>query len=342
MTIRVSIDASGGDKGIPVTVNAGIQALGLFLDLHVIFVGDKESISLELEKFSFDQSVKSRISIVHASEIVHMHESPSSALRKKKDSSMRVAINLVNENKADACISAGNTGALMAISRFVLKTIKGVDRPAIMGRMPTTTGHTHMLDLGANIDSSPQSLLEFAILGSIAVQYTENISRPTVGLLNIGEEEIKGNENIKKTSELLKESNLNYVGFIEGNDIYEGKVDLVVCNGFEGNIALKASEGVAKLMSHYLKKSFNKNWITRIVAIIAYPVLKDFKSSLNPGLYNGASFLGLKGIVIKSHGGADAFSFLQAIREAYLESQVNITDKISDKVSEELQKDQLN
>ncbi len=336
MSIRVSIDASGGDFGIPVTVSAGIESLGIYPDLSVIFVGDKNSINAEMEKLECNAELQSRINVVHASEVVYMDESPSSALRNKKDSSMRVAIDLVNNGDADACVSAGNTGALMAISRFVLKTIKGINRPAIMGRMPTTTGHIHMLDLGANIDSSPKSLVEFATLGSVAVQHTENIASPTIGLLNVGEEEMKGNENRKMTAELLKESSLNYVGFIEGDDIYMGTVDLVVCDGFEGNIALKASEGVATLMSHYLKKSFNKNFLTRIAALISYPVLKDFKSSLNPGLYNGASFLGLKGIVIKSHGGANTFSFLQAIKEAYLEAQVIITEKISESVSEKL------
>ena len=341
MTIKVSIDASGGDKGIPVTVSAGIQSLGCFSDLHVIFVGNEESINTELQKNILNKNIQSRISIVHASETISMHESPSLALRNKKDSSMRVAINLVKDGKADACVSAGNTGALMAISRFVLKTISGISRPAIMGRIPTTNGHTHILDLGANIDSKPDTLVEFAILGSTAVKYTENISSPTIGLLNIGEEEIKGNENIKQTAELLKQSKLNYVGYIEGDDIFKGKVDLVVCNGFEGNIALKASEGVAKMMSHYLKKAFTKNIFTKVGAIIVSPILKDFKASLDPGLYNGASLLGLKGVVIKSHGGADTFSFLQAIKEAYIEAQVIITEKISESVSEQLELQKL-
>ncbi len=337
MTIRVSIDASGGDHGIPVTIEAGIKALGKFKDLHLFFVGDEASIKAELLKYSNSKKISKRFSIVHASEVVAMNEAPSVALRKKKDSSMRIAINLVKDGEADACVSAGNTGALMAISRFVLKTIKGIDRPAIMGRMPTMTGHTHMLDLGANVDSNPEALLEFATMGSIAVQYTEDIPAPTVGLLNIGEEEMKGNDKIKKTAELLKESNLNYTGFVEGDDIYKGSVDLVVCDGFEGNIALKASEGVASMMGHYLKLAFTKNILTKIVALIAKPVLKDFKSSLDPGKYNGASLLGLKGIVIKSHGSADAFSFFQAIKEAHIEAHAKITEKISNQVSLELE-----
>ena len=301
MTIKVSIDASGGDHGIPVTIEAGIKALREFKDLHLFFVGDDSAIQKELLQHSSAKNLSKRFTVTHASEVVAMNESPSIALRKKKDSSMRIAINLVKDGQADACVSAGNTGALMAISRFVLKTIKGIDRPAIMGRMPTMTGHTHMLDLGANVDSKPEALVEFATMGSIAVQYTEDIPAPTIGLLNIGEEEMKGNEKIKKTAELLKASNLNYTGFVEGDDIYKGSVDLVVCDGFEGNIALKASEGVASMMGHYLKQAFTKNTFTKIVALIASPVLKDFKSSLDPGKYNGASLLGLRGIVIKSH-----------------------------------------
>ena len=334
--IRVSIDASGGDHGIPVTTQAGILALGEFDDLHISFVGDESALKAALAEHLQNNQLNNRFSIVHASEVVAMDEAPSQALRKKKDSSMRVAINLVKEGQADACVSAGNTGALMAISRFVLKTIKGIDRPAIMGRMPTMTGHCHMLDLGANVDSSPEALLEFATMGSIAVEQTEHSSAPTIGLLNVGEEEVKGNEKIKKTAELLKASGLNYHGYVEGDDIYKGSVDLVVCDGFEGNIALKASEGVASMMSHYLKRAFTKNLITKLMALIAKPVLKDFKASLDPGKYNGASLLGLKGVVVKSHGGANADSFLAAIREAHAEAHAKIIDKISDKVSQEL------
>jgi len=275
--------------------------------------------------------------IVHTDCCVPPNERPVVALRKLKNSSMRLAINSVKEGVASAVVSSGNTGALMATSKFVFKSIKGIDRPAIMGRMPTMTGHTHMLDLGANVDSKPEALVEFAVMGSIAVEHTENITAPSVGLLNIGEEEMKGNDNIKKTSELLKASNLNYVGFIEGDDIYKGTVDLVVCDGFEGNIALKASEGVAAMMGHYLKQAFTKNIFTKIVALIATPVLKDFKSSLDPGKYNGASLLGLRGIVIKSHGGANADSFFQAIKEAYLEAHAKIIEKITAQVSLELE-----
>jgi glycerol-3-phosphate acyltransferase PlsX len=340
MTIKVSIDASGGDYGIPVTIVAGVKALGAFKDLQLTFVGDKPTIEAELKKHTSFNKTSSRIKIVHASEVVLMSDSPAIALRKKKDSSMRIAINLVKLKEVDACVSAGNTGALMAISRFVLKTIKGIDRPAIMGRMPTMTGHTHMLDLGANVDSSPQVLVEFATMGSITVEHTEGIARPTVGLLNIGEEDIKGNSKIKKTSELLKASNLNYTGFVEGDDIYKGTVDLVVCDGFEGNIALKASEGVAEMMGCYLKRAFTRNWLTKIIALIAMPVLKDFKASLDPSKYNGASLLGLRGIVVKSHGSASSDSFFIAISEAYVEANAKIIDKISAQVAQELKKNE--
>ena len=336
MAIKISIDVSGGDHGTLATIPAGLKALEAFADLQLHFVGDKSAIQAALNKHSKSQTLSNRFKVTHASETIAMHESPAIALRKKKDSSMRLAINLVKNQETDACVSAGNTGALMAISRFVLKTIKGIDRPAIMGRLPTIAGHTHMLDLGANIDSKPEALVEFAVMGSIAVQHTENIAQPTVGLLNIGEEEIKGNEHIKKTAELLKASSLNYSGFVEGDDIYKGSVDLVVCNGFEGNIALKASEGVANMMGYYLKTAFNKNIFTKIIALIAIPVLKDFKSSLDPGKYNGASLLGLRGIVVKSHGGADADAFFYAIKEAYLQAHAKITQKISNQVSSEL------
>ena len=301
------------------------------------FVGDEAGIKNELNKNSSYSNFADRIDVTHASEVINMSDSPSVALRHKKDSSMRIAINLVKNGDADACVSAGNTGALMSIARFVLKTIKGVDRPAIMSAVPTLTGPTHVLDLGANIDSRPSTLLQFAIMGSIAVQNTENIENPSVGLLNVGSEELKGNEKSQETSELLKNSSLNYIGFVEGDDIYKGNVDVIVCDGFEGNIALKASEGVAKMFSYFIKKSFNKNLFTKLVALIAQPVIRDFKSKVDPGKYNGASLLGLKGVVVKSHGNADVDSFFQAIKEAYLEAHAKITDKISTQLTRELE-----
>ena len=336
MTIKVSIDASGGDFGFPVTVKAGINALGIYNDLHLHFVGDEEGIYKELNKHSIYKTFLDRISVKHASEVINMDDSPSTALRHKKDSSMRVAIDLIENGTVDACVSAGNTGALMAIARFILKTIEGVDRPAIMGSIPTVNGHIHVLDLGANVDSKPETLLQFAIMGSIVVQDTENISNPTIGLLNVGVEEMKGHDKIQDTAELLKESSLNYSGFVEGDDIFKGVVDVVVCDGFEGNIALKASEGVANMFSHLIKKSFNKNLLTKLVAIFAKPVMNNFKSQVDPGKYNGASLLGLKGVVVKSHGNADVDSYFQAIKEAYLEAHAKITDKISTQLTREL------
>ncbi len=337
MSIKVSIDASGGDFGFPVTINAGINALKAYDDLLVNFVGDKNGIERELNNNSLYSRLSDRIFITHANEVINMDDSASEALRHKKDSSMRVAINLVKDGEADACVSAGNTGALMSIARFVLKTISGVDRPAIMSAVPTLKGPTHVLDLGANIDSKPSTLLQFAIMGSIAVQNTENIDNPSVGLLNVGTEELKGNEKSQQTSELLKNSSLNYVGFVEGDDIYKGNIDVIVCDGFEGNIALKASEGVAKMFSHFIKKSFTKNFFTKLVSILVKPVIKDFRSKVDPGKYNGASLLGLKGVVVKSHGNADIDSFQQAIKEAYLEAHAKITDKISEQLTRELE-----
>ena len=337
MTIKVSIDASGGDFGFPVTVKAGINALGIYKDLHLNFVGDEKGIQNELNNHSIYKTFLDRISITHTSEVISMDDSPSTALRHKKDSSMRVAIDLIENGTVDACVSAGNTGALMAIARFILKTIEGVDRPAIMGSFPTLNGHIHVLDLGANVDSKPETLLQFAFMGSITVQNTENIPNPTIGLLNVGVEEIKGHDKIQDTAELLKASSLNYSGFVEGDDIYKGVVDVIVCDGFEGNIALKASEGVANLFSYFLKKSFNRNLLTKIVALLAKPIMNNFKSHVDPGQYNGASLLGLKGVVVKSHGNADVDSYFQAIKEAYLEAHAKITDKISAQLTRELE-----
>lgn len=249
---------------------------------------------------------------------------------------MRVAINLVRDKRAQACVSAGNTGALMAISRFVLKTLPGIDRPAIISTLPTSKGHTHMLDLGANVDSSAENLFEFAVMGAVLTSAVENIDNPTIGLLNIGEEEIKGNEVIKEAARRLQSSDLNYIGFIEGDGIFRGDADVIVCDGFIGNIALKSGEGVAKMISHYMKDAFNRNWLTRLAGLIAMPVLKSFKHRIDPRRYNGASLVGLQGIVIKSHGGADVLAFRQAIHEAVLEVKKNIPERISSQLDKYL------
>lgn len=277
---------------------------------------------------------KGRISIQHASQVVEMDEAPQKALKNKKDSSMRVAINLVQEGKADACVSAGNTGALMATARFVLKMIPGIERPAIISTLPSTFGHTHMLDLGANVDSSAEQLYQFAVMGEEVVKAVEKIERPRIGLLNIGEEDMKGNEQVKAAAKLLENSGLNYIGYVEGNSINAGsvKVDLIVSDGFVGNIALKSIEGAAKMIGSKLKDSFSQNWLTKLAGLIAYPVLKRFKDSIDPRLYNGASFIGLRGLVIKSHGGADALAFETAIHLAEVEVAQGVIRKISEKL----------
>lgn len=275
-----------------------------------------------------------RISIQHASQIVEMDEPPQKALKNKKDSSMRVAINLVKDGKADACVSAGNTGALMATARFVLKMIPGIERPAIISTLPSVFGHTHVLDLGANVDSSAEHLYQFAVMGEEVVKAVENIERPRVGLLNIGEEDMKGNEQVKAAAKLLENSGLNYIGYVEGNSINAGnvKVDLIVTDGFVGNVALKSIEGAAKMIAVKLKETFSRNIFTKLAGLVVYPVLKLFKDSIDPRLYNGASFIGLRGLVIKSHGGADALAFETAIHLAQVEVEKDVIRKISEKL----------
>lgn len=324
----------GGDHGIPVTVPASLKALSEFSDIHIILVGQQAALEAELKNHSYDAS---RITVVHAEQVVEMDDLPSKALRNKRQSSMRIALNLVKEDEANACVSAGNTGALMAVSKFVLKTLPGIDRPAICTSMPTMQGHVHVLDLGANVGADGESLAQFAIMGSVLAEAVDNHPSPRVGLLNIGEEEIKGHQRIKDANELLKKSSINYVGYVEGDEIYKGNVDVVSCDGFDGNIALKSSEGVAKMIAFYLRQAFKKNWLTKLAGLLAYPVLKAFKEKVDPRRYNGASFLGLKKIVIKSHGGADAFSFYHAIAEARLEVQKNVPQLISQKVREVLE-----
>ena len=327
MDITVAIDAMGGDHGPRVTIPAALDLLKLDSKVKIILVGLTDAIEAELS--ANKAKVDSRLSIHHASELVLMDESPQSALKNKKDSSMRVAINLVKSGDASACVSAGNTGALMATARFVLKTLPGIDRPAIAGILPNKHGITYMMDLGANADCTPEHLLQFAIMGSVLVSCVEQKAHPTVGLLNIGSEDIKGNEVVKQTSELLKESHLNFYGNVEGDDIYKGTTDLVVCDGFVGNVALKTSEGLAHLMGGFLKEEFKRNLLTKLMAIISIPVLKAFKRRLDPRCYNGASFLGLRGIVVKSHGGADAFAFRHAIAKAVEESRSGVLAMIT-------------
>ncbi len=335
MTLTVAIDAMGGDVGVAVTVPAALAFLEQHSDVHLILVGQEEAISAQLQKAHLRDHP--RLTIQAASQVVEMDELPQIALKNKKDSSMRVAINLVKEGRAQACVSAGNTGALMATARFVLKTLPGIDRPAIAKLMPTLKGETCMLDLGANVDSSPAQLLQFAIMGASLIGGLHNKAAPTVGLLNIGSEDIKGNDIVKQAAELLRQSALNFYGNVEGNDIYAGTVDVVVCDGFTGNVALKTSEGLAHMVATFLREEFTRTWWARLCALAALPVLRHFKKRVDPRRYNGASLLGLRGIVVKSHGGTDSFGFQCALQQAFDEVRANVSQHITEQVAQQLQ-----
>lgn len=346
-TITIAIDAMGGDHGPEVTVPAAIT----FLKKHnssaksnaqqfaIILVGLEERISPLIDQHQGRALLDNQtLSICIASEVVAMDEAPAQALKRKKDSSMRVAIDLVKEGRAQACVSAGNTGALMATARFVLKTIKNINRPAICSPMPCQNpkNTVHMLDLGANVDSSPEMLLQFAVMGSVLTEYVDAKTQPRVALLNVGAEEIKGSEKVKAASILLAESSLNYVGYIESDEIFTGKVDVIVCDGFEGNVALKASEGTASMISRVLKEEFKRNWFTRIAGLISLPVFKAMTNRLDPRRHNGATLIGLNGIVVKSHGGTDEFGFLHAIQEASNQAKMDLIGHIATNVKEVL------
>ncbi|MCB1673997.1 MAG: phosphate acyltransferase PlsX [Pseudomonadales bacterium] len=322
MAITIAVDAMGGDFGPRVTIPATLSILKKNTQLSVVFVGQESQIQPYLAKLSPD--ILARIRVVHTDEMVTMDDKVAVALRQKRQSSMRLAINLVHEKQADACVSAGNTGALMAISRFVLKTHANIDRPAILAPLPTQKGQVYMLDLGANVDSEPKDLVQFALMGDVVARALAGIDKPRIGLLNIGEEEIKGNEQIKQTHQLLKASSLNYIGYIEGDGIFKDEADVVVCDGFVGNIALKTSEGVAKMMASFIKEEINKNWLNKLAGATAYTVWKGLKQKMNPSNYNGASLVGLTGIVIKSHGSADENSFAQAVNVAIQAVEQNI------------------
>ena len=314
----------GGDRGLDVTAAGVALALDRHPDLSCVLVGDEKRILA-----AFDPSVDpQRIQVVHTTESVDMHESPASALRFKKDSSMRVALNLLGSGEADACVSAGNTGALVATARFVLKTLSDIDRPAIISTLPRTRCHVHMLDLGANIDSPAEILMQFAVMGESMVRTIEGIERPSVGLLNVGSEEIKGSEVIKSANELLKSSTLNYVGYVEGDDIFNGSVQLIVTDGFAGNVALKTSEGLAQMLTEVNREEFERNLLTQISALIAAPVLKSFKNRFDHRTYNGAVLLGLNGTVVKSHGNVDGVAFSHAIDTARLAAKKDLVGHI--------------
>jgi glycerol-3-phosphate acyltransferase PlsX len=320
----------GGDYGPEVTVPAALLALSQHPHLKLKLVGDEELLTKLLKLNSSGSN--ERLTIQHASQEVSMDESPVHALRNKKDSSMRVAINQVKEGHAAACVSAGNTGALMATARFVLKTLPGIDRPAIISPLPTRIPGklVWMLDLGANVDSNEHHLSQFAIMGSALASAVQNIEHPRVGLLNIGEEEIKGNEQVKKASQLLSENSfIDYHGYIEADHIFSGDVDVITCDGFVGNVALKSIEGLARLIGDYTRKEFSRNFLSRIVGMLSLPVLRRLKNTLDPGRYNGANFIGLQGIVIKSHGGADVNAFARAISEAMTQVENDVLGKIT-------------
>jgi len=329
MPVTLAVDAMGGDHGPSVTVPASLRFLEDAADARVILVGQRNAIEDSLAK----EKPNDRVSVQAAAEVVDMDEPPADALRKKKDSSMRVAINLVKEGTADGCVSAGNTGALMAIARFVLKTLPGIDRPAIASQLPTKTGVTTALDLGANVNCTAGQLVQFAVMGSALVAAVDGIDRPTVGLLNIGEEDIKGNDVVKEAAELLKSSGLNFHGNIEGDDIYKGTTDVVVCDGFVGNVALKASEGLVTILYEFLKTEFTRNPLRKLAAMLAYPALMAFKRRVDPRRHNGATLIGLKGVVVKSHGSADALAFKFALHKAYAEASHGVLDRIAQRMA---------
>jgi len=328
MTIKIAIDCMGGDHGVSVTVPAAISFLSSHDDAEVVLVGLPDAIQAQLKKLHAQNHA--RITIVPATEVITMDDPVEVALRKKKDSSMRVAVTQVKEGLAGACISAGNTGALMAVSRYVLKTLEGIERPAIATTIPNEKGWgTTVLDLGANADCEPEHLLQFARMAEAMVAVVDHKEHPTVGLLNIGEEVIKGNEVVKRAGELLRASELNFHGNVEGNDIFKGTTDIVVCDGFVGNVALKSTEGLAKMIGGMIKEEFTRSWFTKLLAGIAMPVLSRLAKRLDPARYNGASLLGLRGLVIKSHGSADAHSFEWAIKRGYDAAKNGVIERIA-------------
>ena len=338
-TLTLALDVMGGDRGPSIVLDAAAQALTEFPELNLILVGDEAQIRhiAESAKYSL---VAPRVTIHHTTEFISMDESPATALRSKKESSMRIAIEYVKDKKADACVSAGNTGALMILSRFILRTLPGVDRPAIVSAIPTRDPKrpVRFLDLGANVDCTPESLMQFAVMGSLLATAVDGIKQPKVALLNIGTEDIKGNEVVKQTAQLLSEcSVIDYVGYIEADGCFKGNVDIVVCDGFVGNVALKTMEGAVKLIMYYVRQTFKVNWLARFSVVLALPLLKRLKRQVDPAHYNGASFLGLNGIVIKSHGGANAVAFAQAIREAVTEVRTNVPMQIRNQVAELLE-----
>ena len=326
----IAVDAMGGDHGPKVTVPACADFLASDPNAELLLVGQPRVLEQELSRLS---SPVSRLSIVEATEIVGMDEDVRTAIRTKKHSSMRIAIDLVKQGRAQACVSAGNTGALMGTAKFVLKTLPGIDRPAICAVLPTRTGQVYALDLGANADCTPEHLLQFAIMGSTLVKAVEGKANPTVGLLNIGSEEIKGNDVVKRAGELLRASPVNFYGNVEGDDIYKGTTDIVVCDGFAGNVALKTSEGLAKMLGDFLKEEYTRNLLSRLAAVVSYPVIKRFRRRVDARRYNGAALLGLRGIVVKSHGSADRLAFAAALKRAASEASHGLIERIGEEIA---------
>jgi glycerol-3-phosphate acyltransferase PlsX len=321
-----------GDLGAEVVVRAVNASLELHPNLELILVGNEAELKDLATRIVGDNK---RLIIEASTEVVGMSEGPADALRKKKDSSMRVAINLVKEGRAQACVSAGNTGALMATAKFVLKMLPGIDRPAIISELPSIATSVHMLDLGANTLVSAEQLFQFAVMGSIVTGDIRSMERPRVALLNVGSEDTKGHDTIRDAAAIIKQSSLNYVGFIEGNEIFSGKADVVVADGFTGNIALKAMEGTVGLASHYLRQAFTRNIFAKLQAILAGPVLRNLALQMDSRNYNGASLVGLNGIVIKSHGGADAYAFKHAIETALVEVKNQVPTQIGNLMQQE-------
>lgn len=321
-----------GDLGPEVVVRAAAATLEKHSAIELVLVGDQEQLQNLVTGIVGDNA---RLRIVHASEVVEMSEPPADSLRKKKDSSIRVAINLVKDGVADACVSAGNTGALMATARFVLKMLPGIDRPAIIAELPAKGGSLHMLDLGANTQATAEHLFQYALMGSIVTSDIIGIESPRIALLNIGEEDTKGHGTVKEAAAMLSASALNYVGFIEGNELFSGKADLVVTDGFTGNVALKTMEGTVGLATHYLRRAFTRNWIAKLQALLARNVLKGLAAEMDSRHYNGATLAGLNGIVIKSHGSADSIAFQHAIDTAIVEVRNQLPQQIGDMLQEE-------
>jgi glycerol-3-phosphate acyltransferase PlsX len=327
--LTLAVDCMGGDHGPAVTVPAALRFLASDPAAAVVLVGVRDAIEAELRR----SARSDRVRVLHASETVTMDEAPAAAVKRKKDSSMRVALDLVKRGDAHAAISAGNTGALMAMAHFVLKTLPGIDRPALVAVLPTVKGHTYMLDLGASPDCKPEHLVQFAVMGAILVTAVEHRERPSVGLLNIGAEAIKGNQVVKQAGELLRASELNFVGNVEGDGIYRGEVDVVVCDGFVGNVALKTSEGLIRMLERFLREEFTRNPLRRIAAALAWPALAAFRRRVDPREYNGATLLGLRGVVVKSHGSADVIAFGRAIERGAEEVRGGVLERIAGRLA---------